>query len=107
MILSVQNQMPELEKFEELAEFYKLFGDRTRLGIIWALWLSEMCVCDLCALLGMKQSAVSHQLRTLKQARIVKPRREGKIIFYSLDDDHIRDVLEVGYNHIHEPRLGG
>lgn len=104
VVRTVRNRMPGLETFDELAGFYKLFGDRTRLGIVWALGVSEMCVCDLCALLGMKQSAISHQLRTLKQTRIVKFRREGKVIFYSLYDDHIRDVLEVGYNHMQERR---
>ncbi len=104
VVRSVQSQMPEPDKLDELAQFYKLFSDRTRLGIIWALGLSEMCVCDLCALLGMKQPAVSHQLRTLKQTRIAKSRREGKVVFYSLDDDHIGDVLDVGFNHMQERR---
>ena len=101
-IRSVQGQLPRQEDLDKLAEFYKLFGDKTRLGIIWALGVCEMCVCDLCALLQMRQSAVSHQLRTLKQARIVTSRREGRVVFYALDDDHIRNVLEVGYNHLKE-----
>lgn len=104
VIRTVRNRMPESENFDELARFYKLFGNRTRLGITWALGVSEMCVCDLCVLLGMKQSAISHQLRSLKQTQIVKFRREGKVVFYSLNDDHIREVLEVGYNHMQERR---
>jgi ArsR family transcriptional regulator len=83
-----------------LADFFKLFGDGTRIGILWALSESEMCVCDLCALLKMKQPAVSHQLKNLKQSRIVKARRDGKVIYYSLDDDHIRALLDVGMEHI-------
>jgi ArsR family transcriptional regulator len=104
VIRTVRNRMPESENFDELARFYKLFGDRTRLGIIWVLGVSEMCVCDLCVLLGMKQSAISHQLRSLKQTQIVKFRREDKVVFYSLNDDHIREVLEVGYKHMQERR---
>ncbi len=101
-IRSVQDQMPWQEDLDKLAEFYRLFGDKTRLKIIWALSVCEMCVCDLCALLQMRQSAVSHQLRTLKLTRIVRSRREGKVVFYALDDDHIRNVLEVGYKHLKE-----
>lgn len=99
-IRSVQGQLPWPEDLYNLAEFYRLFGDKTRLRIIWALGVCEMCVCDLCALLRMRQSAISHQLRTLKLARIVRSRREGKVVFYALDDDHIRNVLEVGYKHL-------
>ncbi|MBW6512856.1 MAG: metalloregulator ArsR/SmtB family transcription factor [Desulfuromonadaceae bacterium] len=102
IIRGVQQQWPGAESLEALAEFYRLFGDKTRLGIIWALSVHEMCVCDLCELLKMQQSAVSHQLRTLKLARIVRSRREGKMVFYALDDDHIRDVLGVGYEHLKE-----
>ena len=102
VVKSVQNQMPQSEEIEDLSEFYKLFGDKTRLGIIWALGVSEICVCDLSVLLNMSQSAISHQLRILKQARIVKSRREGKVVYYSLEDDHIRSVLNVGYIHMKE-----
>jgi ArsR family transcriptional regulator len=102
IIRAVQKQWPEPGRLEELAEFYRLFGDKTRLGIIWALSAHELCVCDLCELLQMRQSAVSHQLRTLKLARIVKSRRAGKMIFYALDDEHIRAVLGVGYEHLKE-----
>jgi ArsR family transcriptional regulator len=79
-----------------------LFSDSTRISILWALSESELCVCDLCALLKMKQPAVSHQLKNLKQARVVKARRDGKVIYYSLDDDHIRQLLNMGTEHLKE-----
>lgn len=96
--------MPSTSHLNELAEFYKLFGDPTRLSIIAALGTAELCVCDLCAVLKMKQPAVSHQLRTLKQARIVTSRREGKIVYYTLNDEHVRKVLNLGLAHLYEPR---
>ena len=102
IIRSVSQKMPEQKKLYDLAALFKLFGDSTRAGILWALSESEMCVCDICALLHMNQSAVSHQLRNLKQSRIVKTRREGKIVFYSLEDDHIRMLLNLGMEHIQE-----
>ncbi len=98
----VRNLMPDQVDLYELADLFKLFGDSTRIAILWALSESEMCVCDLCALLQMKQPAVSHQLKNLKQARVVKARREGKVIFYSLDDDHIRKLLNLGMEHLLE-----
>ena len=94
--------MPESVELHELADFFKLFGDSTRIAILWALSESEMCVCDLCALLQMKQPAVSHQLKNLKQARIVKSRRDGKVIYYSLDDHHIPMLLKMGMEHAQE-----
>ena len=103
IIRSVKRNMPDAVALYELAELFKLFGDSTRLGIIWALSESEMCVCDLCALLKMKQPAVSHQLKNLKQSRVVKARRDGKIVYYSLDDEHIRRLLNLGMEHIQEP----
>ena len=99
----VQNKLPDSNALSELADLFKLFGDITRIGILWALSESEMCVCDLCALLKMKQPAVSHQLKNLKLARIVKARRDGKVIYYSLDDDHVRKMLDFGMEHIREP----
>jgi DNA-binding transcriptional ArsR family regulator len=102
IIRSVQQKLPDQVALYELADLFKLFGDSTRISILWALSESEMCVCDLCALLKMKQPAVSHQLKNLKQSRIVKARREGKVIYYSLDDEHIRDLLNLGMNHIQE-----
>ena len=101
-IRSVQQKLPDQIALYELADLFKLFGDSTRISILWALSESEMCVCDLCALLKMKQPAVSHQLKNLKQSRIIKARRDGKVIYYSLDDEHIRDLLNFGMNHIQE-----
>lgn len=98
----VRDLMPDQVGLYELADLFKLFGDSTRIAILWALSESELCVCDLCALLQMKQPAVSHQLKNLKQARVVKARREGKVIFYSLDDDHIRKLLNLGMEHLLE-----
>ncbi len=94
--------MPDPRALYDVADLFKLFGDSTRLGILWALSESEMCVCDLCALLKMKQPAVSHQLKNLKQSRVVKARRDGKVIYYSLDDDHIRRLLNLGMEHVQE-----
>lgn len=99
---AVQAVMPGYAEICDLADFFKIFGDRTRISILWALSESEMCVCDLCALLDMKQSAVSHQLKLLKQSRIVKHRREGKVVYYSLNDEHIRRVLNLGLQHVCE-----
>jgi ArsR family transcriptional regulator len=102
IIRSVNRNMPDPVALYELADLFKLFGDSTRLGILWALSESEMCVCDLCALLKMKQPAVSHQLKNLKQSRIVKARRDGKIVYYSLEDEHIRKLLNLGMEHTQE-----
>lgn len=101
----VKGHLPDRPVAGELAAFFKLFGDPTRICILWALSEAEMCVCDLCALLGMKQSAVSQQLKILRQSRIVKNRRDGKVIYYSLDDDHIEGVLKLGASHILEEPL--
>jgi len=98
----VRRDMPEKTMLEGLASFFKVFGDPTRISILMALSKEEMCVCDLCALLDMKQSAISHQLKTLKQLRIVRSRRAGKVIYYSLDDNHIDSVLRIGIEHILE-----
>jgi ArsR family transcriptional regulator len=103
IVAGVSKKLPEHEMLQELAALFKVFGDGTRLSILWALSESEMCVCDVCALLNLKQSAVSHQLNKLKASRIVKNRREGKVVFYSLSDEHIRMMLEVGMGHVSEP----
>lgn len=103
IIKAVKRKMPDVVDLYELSDLFKLFGDSTRVGILWALSESEMCVCDLCALLRMKQPAVSHQLKNLKQSRIVKARRDGKIVYYSLADEHIRRLLNLGMEHIQEP----
>lgn len=99
---TVQRKLPDSNKLLDLAGLFRLFGDSTRIGILWALSESEMCVCDLCALLKMKQPTVSHQLKNLKLSRIVKARRDGKVIYYSLNDDHIRKLLDLGMEHIQE-----
>lgn len=101
-IRTVKRNMPDSTALYDVADLFKLFGDSTRLGILWALSESEMCVCDLCALLRMKQPAVSHQLKNLKQSRVVKARRDGKIVYYSLEDEHIRRLLNLGMEHIQE-----
>ena len=102
-VRKVSEQMPSESALNGLADFFKLFSDKTRVGILWALSLSEMCVCDLSMLLKMKQPAISQHLKNLRQMRIVQTRREGKVIYYSLDDDHIKTVLKTGLWHIDEP----
>lgn len=97
-----KGRLPQEETLYDLAELFKVFGDTTRIKIICALYESEMCVCDIAALLNMTQSAVSHQLRTLKNARLVKFRREGKVVYYSLDDEHIMKIFNEGLNHVNE-----
>jgi ArsR family transcriptional regulator len=101
-IRRVKQKMPDTVNLYDLADLFKLFGDSTRISILWALSESEMCVCDLCALLKMKQPAVSHQLKNLKLSRVIKARRDGKIVYYSLDDEHIRRLLNLGMEHIQE-----
>ena len=100
----VKSTMPEEEDLYNLADFFKVFGDSTRIRILYALSASDMCVCDIAALLDMSQSAISHQLRILKQARLVKYRKEGKVVYYSLDDDHIKHIVEQGLIHIMEKK---
>ena len=90
------------EEMNDLADFFRIFGDATRLKILYALKFSEMCVLDIAQLLGMSQSAISHQLRVLKQMDLVKNRRDGKTIFYSLADAHIVTILSQGLDHIEE-----
>lgn len=102
VINRVRSIMPQEEKLYDLAEFYKVLGDSTRIKIICALLESEMCVCDIAALLCMNQSAISHQLRILKQSRLVKFRKEGKVVYYSLDDEHIKQIFDCGLIHITE-----
>lgn len=99
---AVKQLMPEEETLYDLAELFKIFGDSTRIKILWALEEAEMCGCDIAYLLNLTQSAVSHQLRILKQSNLVKSRREGKIIFYSLSDEHVKQIFEQGLKHINE-----
>ena len=94
--------MPQDEVLYDLAELFKVFGDSTRIKILYALFEAELCVCDMAQLLGLTQTAVSHQLRVLKANKLVKFRREGKNIFYSLSDDHVRSILGQGMEHIRE-----
>ncbi|MCC8129307.1 MAG: metalloregulator ArsR/SmtB family transcription factor [Clostridiales bacterium] len=94
--------MPDEDPIYEVAELFKVFGDSTRARIICALSISELCVCDLSCLLNMSQSAISHQLRILKQARMVKNRRSGKSVYYSLADEHIRQLFATAFEHVME-----
>ena len=96
----VRQQMPDEDDLYDLAELYKVFGDSTRIKILYVLFGAELCVYDIARLLGMTQSAVSHQLRILKNNKLVKFRREGKTVFYGLDDDHVRSILKLGMEHL-------
>ena len=98
----VSRMMPAETELYDLAELFKTFGDSTRIRILFVLFEAEVCVCDLAQALNMTQSAVSHQLKILKQNRLVKSRREGKSIFYSLADDHVRTIIAQGQEHIEE-----
>ena len=102
IVNTVRASMPDEEELFDLAEFYKVFGDSTRIKILYVLFEAEMCVCDIAQLLNMTVSAISHQLRVLKGARLVKQRREGKAVFYSLADDHVRNIISMGVEHIEE-----
>ena len=98
----VLRELPDDETLYDLAELFKVFGDSTRVKILYALFEAELCVCDIAQLLGLTQSAVSHQLRVLKGSRLVKPRRDGKTVFYSLADEHVRRIIAQGMDHITE-----
>jgi len=98
----VLSLMPPEETLYDLAELFKVFGDSTRIRILYALFEAELCVCDIAQLLSLTQSAVSHQLRVLKSAKLVKPRKEGKTVFYSLADDHVRKIIAQGLEHVEE-----
>ena len=102
VVAQVQRSLPEMEQLLRLAELFKNFGDGTRVRILYVLLEAEVCVCDLATLLGMTQSAVSHQLRLLRDARLIKARRDGKTVFYSLADDHVAMLLRCGMEHICE-----
>ena len=102
VVAQVQRSLPPEEQLLRLAELFKVFGDGTRIRILYVLLEAEVCVCDLATLLGMQQSAVSHQLRILKQARLIKARRDGKTVFYSLADDHVATLLKQGMEHVCE-----
>lgn len=102
VVSKVLENQPDDEYLYDLADLFKTFGDSTRIKILYALFEGELCVGDLATILQFSQPAISHQLKVLKDAKLVKFRREGKVIFYSLDDDHVRSILSIGMNHIEE-----
>lgn len=102
IIETVHDKMPDEEILYDLAELFKIFGDSTRVKILYALLEAELCVCDIAELLNISQSAISHQLRALKQAKLVKYRRDGRSVFYSLSDSHVRTILDQGIDHVSE-----
>ena len=102
VVKAVNDKMPDEDELYDLAEIFKVFGDSTRIKILYVLFESEMCVCDIAQILGMNQSAISHQLKILKQNRLVKSRREGKSVIYSLADGHVRTIINQGLEHIEE-----
>lgn len=102
LVEKVNKEMPKEEELYDLAELFKVFGDSTRIRILFVLFEAEVCVCDLAEVLHMTQSAVSHQLKILKQAKLVSARREGKSVFYALADDHVRTIIAQGREHIEE-----
>lgn len=106
VVKEAHEKLTDDESLYYMSEFFKMFGDGTRLKIINALMISEMCVCDLSVLVGMNQSVISHHLKILKSARVIKFRREGKVVYYSLCDDHIRLIFNQGLTHISEQNNG-
>lgn len=102
IVEKVNKNMPDEEVLYDLAELFKIFGDSTRIKILYALLESEMCVCDIATLLNMTQSAISHQLRALKQSKLIRYRREGKTVFYSLADSHVVTIISQGLEHVEE-----
>ncbi len=98
----VQEMLPDVEELYDLAELFKVFGDTTRIRILFGLFESEMCVCDIAEMLSLTPSAISHQLKLLKQFKLVKSRRDGKTIYYSLSDNHVRSIIDMGREHIEE-----
>ena len=102
VVEKVRQELPGEDTLYDLTELFRIFGDSTRVRILYVLFEAEMCVCDIAALLGLTQSAVSHQLRALKNVRLVKARREGKTVFYSLADDHVKTIIDQGLEHVKE-----
>ena len=100
MVNKVLEQMPDNDLFNKLAKFFKILGDITRTKILFALDKNEMCVCDIANVLGMSKSSISHQLSTLRKSGIVKCRKEGKEVYYMLDDDHVKQLFEIGIEHV-------
>lgn len=103
LVKKVEARMPDEDTLIDVAELYRVFGDSTRVKILYVLFESELCVCDIATLLHMTVSAISHQLRILRAAKLVSYRREGKTVFYALADDHIRTILGQGMEHVNEP----
>ena len=101
VVADTRKRMQAEAEYTNLATLFKMFGDGTRVKILHALEQNEMCVCDLAALLGMTKSAISHQLKALRLGNLVKPRREGQVVYYSLVDDHVKYILDIGFDHIH------
>ena len=104
LVHKAEGHIPDEEVLKDLADFFKVFADTTRIRILCVLFQSEMCVCDLAEVLGMTQSAISHQLRILKDANLVGRRREGKEVFYFLSDSHVRNMIAQGFIHLMEER---
>jgi ArsR family transcriptional regulator len=102
LVKRVRKRMPKEEEFYDLADLYKMFSDSTRVRILWALSREEMCVCDIAVLLGMTKSSISHQLKSLRLANLVKYKKLGKEVYYSLADRHVKDIFRKGFEHIHE-----
>lgn len=97
-----KNSMPQESETTRLSDFFKVFGDSTRIKILWALHENELCVCDIAVVLNMTKSAVSHQLKILRQADLVKNRKDGKVVYYSLSDDHVKKIFEMAVEHLDE-----
>lgn len=106
IIENTRERMPDIETLYDLSELFRVFGDSTRISILCALFENEMCVCDIAEILNMGQSAISHQLRLLRGAGLVRPRRAGKVVYYSLDDEHVRKIFDQGLEHIIHKRGG-
>ncbi len=100
VVRRTKRKMPKENTFNKLSELFKIFGDATRTKILFALYQNEMCVCDIANVLGMSKSSISHQLGTMRRMNIVKCRRDGKEVYYSLEDEHIKELFEVGLEHI-------
>ena len=102
VVEAVLGHMPPEDELLDLAELFKVFGDTTRIKILYVLFESELCVCDIAEILGISQSAISHQLRIIKQAKLIKNRRDGKTIYYSLADDHVKTIIGMAKEHLEE-----
>ncbi len=102
VVAAVKKKMPDEEILYDVTELFKAFGDSTRIRILYVLFESDMCVGDIALLLGMTQSAISHQLKALKNARLIKSRKDGKTVFYSLSDSHVRTMIDQGIEHVTE-----